>query len=146
MTCSFVMAGLVPAMTNFAIVPLVCNRFLPIISVQRDLVHIGTLSCVIVKLQSANKHIRGSGCQRNIISTQSGRCPMQEPFAYSPAHKIAQNFILTRRQILIVALASAILLAMISLEFLNMKHGESDSAARSSFSSSSELSTGMPLP
>jgi hypothetical protein len=83
---------------------------------------------------------------RKVIERNQEGVPCKKPFAYSPAHKIAQNFILTRRQILIVALASAILLAMISLEFLNMKHGESDSAARSSFSSSSELSTGMPLP
>ena len=69
---------------------------------------------------------------------------MQKPFAYSPAHKIAQNFILTRRQILIIAVAGAILLSMISLEFLNMQYGESPSVARSSLSSSSELSTGMP--
>jgi hypothetical protein len=78
--------------------------------------------------------------------TQSGRCPMQKPFAFSPADKIAQHFILTRRQILIIAVASAILLSMISLEFLNMQYGESHSVGRSSLSSSSELSTGMPLP
>lgn len=71
---------------------------------------------------------------------------MQKPFAYSPAYKIAQNFILTRRQILIIAVASAILASLISLEFLNMKNGESHSVARSSVSSSGELSTGMPLP
>ena len=71
---------------------------------------------------------------------------MQKPFAYSPAHKIAQNFILTRRQILIITLASAILLSMISLEFLKMQYGESHFVARSSLASSSELSTGMPLP
>jgi|SRR5471030_2344925 hypothetical protein len=93
-----------------------------------------------------NKDIPGRGCQEESHSTQSGRCPMQKPFAYSPAHKIAQNFILTRRQILIITLAGAILLSMISLEFLNMQYGESHSVARSSLSSSSELSTGMPLP
>jgi hypothetical protein len=71
---------------------------------------------------------------------------MQKPFAYSPDHKIAQNFILTRRQILIIAVAGAILLSMISLEFLNMQYGESHSVGRSSLASSSELSTGMPLP
>jgi hypothetical protein len=71
---------------------------------------------------------------------------MQKPFAYSPAHKIAQNFILTRRQILIIAVAGAILASMISLEFLNMQYGESHAIARSSFSSSSDLSIGMPLP
>ena len=58
----------------------------------------------------------------------------------------AQNFILTRRQILIIAVASAILASLISLEFLNMKNGESHSVARSSVSSSGELSIGMPLP
>ena len=36
---------------------------------------------------------------------------MQKPFAYSPAYKIAQNFILTGRQILIIAVAGAILLS-----------------------------------
>jgi hypothetical protein len=45
---------------------------------------------------------------------------MQKPFAYSPAHKIAQNFILTGRQISIIAVASAILLFLIGFEFLNM--------------------------
>ena len=71
---------------------------------------------------------------------------MQKPFAYSPAHKIAQNLILTRRQILIIAVAGAILLSMISLRFLNMQYGESHFIERSSLASSSELSTGMPLP
>lgn len=70
---------------------------------------------------------------------------MQEPFVFSPADKIAQNFILTGRQILIIAIASAILLSMISLEFLNMQYGESDSVARSS-RSTSELSRGTPPP
>ena len=71
---------------------------------------------------------------------------MQKPFAYSPADKIAQHFILTGRQISIIAFASIILLFLVGLEFLNMQHGGSDSAARRSVSSSSELSTGMPLP
>lgn len=70
---------------------------------------------------------------------------MQKPFAYSPVQRISHNFILTRRQISIIAVASAILLFLISFEFLHMQYGESDSAARSS-RSSSELSTGMPLP
>ena len=35
---------------------------------------------------------------------------MQKPFAYSPANKISQHFILTGRQISIIALAGAILL------------------------------------
>jgi hypothetical protein len=71
---------------------------------------------------------------------------MQKPFAYSPVDKIAQHFILTGRQISIIAFASIILLFLVGLEFLNMQHGGSDSAARRSVSSSSELSTGMPLP
>jgi hypothetical protein len=83
---------------------------------------------------------------RKVIERNQEGVPCKKPFAYSPAHKIAQNFILTRRQILIIAVASAILASLISLEFLNMKNGESHSVARSSVSSSSELSTGMPLP
>ena len=71
---------------------------------------------------------------------------MQKPFTYSPADKIAQHFILTARQISIVVLAATILIFMISFEFLHMKHGGSDSAARRSPASSSELATGMPLP
>ena len=71
---------------------------------------------------------------------------MQEPFAYSPTPKIAQHFVLTRRQISIIAIASAILLFLIGFEFLDMQYGERDSVAHSSRSSSSELSTGMPLP
>jgi hypothetical protein len=95
---------------------------------------------------STTKIFLGVDARRKVILTQSGRCPMQKPFAYSPAHKIAQNFILTRRQILIIAVAGAILASMISLEFLNMQYGESHAIARSSFSSSSDLSIGMPLP
>jgi hypothetical protein len=71
---------------------------------------------------------------------------MQKPFAYSPADKIAQHFILTGRQISIIALAGAILLLMISFELLHMQYGERDSAAHSAPSSSSEIATGMPLP
>jgi hypothetical protein len=70
---------------------------------------------------------------------------MQKPFAYSPA-QIAQNFILTGRQISIIAVASAILLFLIGFEFLNMQRGETGSVAHRAVSSSSELSTGMPLP
>jgi hypothetical protein len=71
---------------------------------------------------------------------------MQKPFAYSPVDKIVQHFILTGRQISIIAFAGAILLFLIGFEFLNIQHGGSGSAARRSASSSSELSTGMPLP
>jgi hypothetical protein len=71
---------------------------------------------------------------------------MQKPFAYSPADKIAEHFILTGRQISIIALAGAILLFMISFELLHMQYGERDSVAHSPPSSSSELATGMPLP
>ena len=71
---------------------------------------------------------------------------MQKPFAYSPTDKIAQHFILTGRQISIIALAGAILLLMIGFELLHMQYGERDSVARSAASSSSELATGMPLP
>jgi hypothetical protein len=71
---------------------------------------------------------------------------MQKPFAYSPANKIAQHFILTGRQISIIALAGAILLLMISFELLHMRYGEPDSTARGAASASSELATGMPLP
>jgi hypothetical protein len=71
---------------------------------------------------------------------------MQEPFAYSPAHKIARHFISNGRQISIIAIAGAILLFLISFELLHMQYGESASIARSPVSSSSELSTGMPLP
>ena len=65
---------------------------------------------------------------------------------YSPAHKIAQHFILNGRQISIIAIAGAILLFLISFELLHMQYGENASIARSPVSSSSELSTGMPLP
>ena len=65
---------------------------------------------------------------------------------YSPAHKIAQHFILNGRQISIIATAGALLLFLISFELLHMQYGESASVARSAVSSSSELSTGMPLP
>lgn len=71
---------------------------------------------------------------------------MQEPFAYSPTDKIARHFILTARQISIIAIAGAILLFMISFEFLHMQYGGSDSVARPSPASSGELATGMPLP
>jgi hypothetical protein len=71
---------------------------------------------------------------------------MQKPFAYSPVHRIAQNLILTGRQISIIALAAAILLFMISFEFVHMQYGGSHSGARASPASSSELATGMPLP
>jgi hypothetical protein len=71
---------------------------------------------------------------------------MQKPFALSPADKIAQHFILTGRQISIIAIAGAILLFLISFEFVHMQYGGSDSVARPSPSSSSELATGMPLP
>ena len=71
---------------------------------------------------------------------------MQKPFSYPPADKIAQHFIPTGRQISIVAIAGAILLFMISFEFIHMQYGGSDSAARPLPASSSELATGMPLP
>ena len=71
---------------------------------------------------------------------------MQKLLAFSPTYKIAQNFILTGRQISIIAVASAILLFLIGFEFINMQYGESHSVARSSVSPSGELSTGMPLP
>ena len=71
---------------------------------------------------------------------------MQKPFAYSPVHKTAQHFILTGRQISIITFAAAILLFMISFEFVHMQYGGSDAAARPSPSSSGELATGMPLP
>jgi hypothetical protein len=71
---------------------------------------------------------------------------MQKPFAYSPANKIAQHFILTARQISIVIFAAAILLFMVSFEFVHMQYGGSDSAARPSPAASSEFATGMPLP
>ena len=71
---------------------------------------------------------------------------MQKPFAYSPVHRIVQNFILTRTQISIIAFAGAILLFMIGCALLNARYGSSDSFAHSSPPPSSELSTGMPLP
>jgi hypothetical protein len=71
---------------------------------------------------------------------------MQKLFAYSPADKIAQHFILTARQISIIAIASAILLFMISFEFVHMQYAGSDSAASRAPASSAELATGMPLP
>jgi hypothetical protein len=71
---------------------------------------------------------------------------MQKPFALSPVDKIAQHFILTGRQITIITIASAILLFLISFEFVHMQYGDSASVARSSASPPSELATGMPLP
>jgi hypothetical protein len=71
---------------------------------------------------------------------------MQKPFAYSPAQRISQRFILTNRQISIITVAAAILLFMVSFEFVHMQYGGSDAAAPPSPSSSSELETGMPLP
>jgi hypothetical protein len=71
---------------------------------------------------------------------------MQKPFAYSPAQKIAQHFILTGRQISIITIASAILLFMVSVEFVHLKYADGTSSVRSPVSSSSELATGMPLP
>jgi hypothetical protein len=71
---------------------------------------------------------------------------MQKPFAYSPVHRIAQSFILTGRQISIIAFAAAILLSMISFEFVHMQYGGSHSGARSSPAASNELARGMPLP
>jgi len=56
-----------------------------------------------------------------------------EPFAYSPTDKIARRFILTGRQISIIALASAILLFMIGFEFFHLQYGESGSGAQFSF-------------
>ena len=71
---------------------------------------------------------------------------MQKPFALSPVHKIAQNFILTGRQISIITIASVILIFLISFEFVHMQYGGSASVAHPSPSSSSEFATGMPLP
>lgn len=71
---------------------------------------------------------------------------MQKPFAYSPVHRTARNFSLTRTQISIIAFVVAILVFMIGCALLNERYRSSDSAARSSLSLSSELSTGMPLP
>ena len=50
---------------------------------------------------------------------------MQKPFAYSPVHRIVQNFILTRTQISIIAFAGAILLFMIGCALLNARYGSS---------------------
>lgn len=71
---------------------------------------------------------------------------MQRPFAFSPADKIAQHFILSGKQILVIVVASVILLSMIGLEFLHMQYGNSAAVTHSAPSSSSELSTGMLLP
>jgi hypothetical protein len=71
---------------------------------------------------------------------------MQKPFAYSSVDKIAQHFILTGRQISIITVAAAILLCMISFEFVHMQYGGSHSGARPSPASSGELATGMPVP
>jgi hypothetical protein len=71
---------------------------------------------------------------------------MQKFFAFSPAQKIAQYLVLTNRQISIIGFAAAILLFMVSFEFVHMQYGGSGIAARPSPSSSSQLETGMPLP
>jgi hypothetical protein len=71
---------------------------------------------------------------------------MQKPFAYSPVHKIAPVSSLSRRQLSIIAIAGVIMVFVISFALVNVQYGRSDSAVHSSLSSSSEFSSGMPLP
>jgi hypothetical protein len=71
---------------------------------------------------------------------------MQKPFAHSPLHNIAQNSVLSRGQLLIIAFVGAIMVFMISFALVNVQYGSSDSAAHSSLSASSEFSSGMPQP
>ena len=71
---------------------------------------------------------------------------MPKLFANSPVHKIAQNTFLSRRQLSIITFVGAIMVFMISFALVNVQYGRSDSAVHSSLSSSSEFSSGMPLP
>jgi hypothetical protein len=68
---------------------------------------------------------------------------MQEPSAYSPVRSIDQNSFLSRRYFYIVALIAVTTMVMIGFALVDMQYGASTS---SSFSSSSEFSSGMPLP
>jgi hypothetical protein len=68
---------------------------------------------------------------------------MQKPSAYSPVQGIDQDSFLSRRYFYIVALIAITMMVMIGFALVNMQYGASTS---SSFSSSSEFSSGMPLP
>ncbi len=70
---------------------------------------------------------------------------MQKTFAYSPVHKIVQNTSLSRRQRSIIAFVGTITVLMISFAVV-VQYGRSDSEAHGSAFSSSEFSSGMPLP
>jgi hypothetical protein len=70
---------------------------------------------------------------------------MQKPFAYLPINNIAQNSSF-KRQLSIVALAGAILLLVAVFAFVKMQTGNSNSAARSTVTSSNEFSSSTPLP
>jgi hypothetical protein len=71
---------------------------------------------------------------------------MQKPFAYLPIHNIAQNSFLLRRQRSMVLFVGAVVVLVVSLTLVNIPYGTSNSAEHSSLSSSSEFSSGMPLP
>jgi hypothetical protein len=68
---------------------------------------------------------------------------MQGPSAYSPVQGIDQNSLLSRRYFYIVALIAVTTMVMIGFALVDMQYGASTNG---SFSSSSEFSSGMPLP
>ena len=71
---------------------------------------------------------------------------MQKPFAYLPIHNIAQNSFLLRQKRSMVLFVGAVVVLVVSLTLVNIPYGTSNSAEHSSLSSSSEFSSGMPLP
>ena len=70
---------------------------------------------------------------------------MQKHFADSPVHNIAQDSVLSRRRVSIIALVGIIMVITVSLALINM-HGSSASTGHNSLSPHDEFSSGMPLP
>ena len=68
---------------------------------------------------------------------------MQKPFPYSPGQNIDQDSFVSRNKFHIAALIAATMMVMIGFALINMQFGASSG---SSFSPSSEFSSGMPLP
>jgi hypothetical protein len=68
---------------------------------------------------------------------------MQKPFPYSPGQNIDQDSFVSRQKFHVAALIAATMIVIIGLTLVNIKYGASPS---SSYSSSSEFSSGMPLP
>ena len=68
---------------------------------------------------------------------------MQKPFTYSPTHKTARDFSLSRRELSIIAFVGAVMLLTIGFALIDAQYGGRDT---NSISSSDEFSSGMPLP